>query len=123
LGEPQNNNNPTEIINNNNNNTQEIGRRNSRKLVHEHEDVTVLWNYGVQTDRDVANRTDIMVRNKTASRPGRLLLDVAIPSDRYVTQKEAEKIKIYKFMYRNLPNVEYETLRHTNNHWGHVSCN
>jgi hypothetical protein len=33
--------------------------------VTEHEDVTVLWNQGIQTDREVlANRPDIIIKNK-----------------------------------------------------------
>jgi hypothetical protein len=44
--------------NNNNNN-------NKPKPVTEHEDVTVLWNQGIQTDREVlANRPDIIIKNK-----------------------------------------------------------
>jgi hypothetical protein len=35
------------------------------KPVIEHEDVTVLWNQGIQTDREVlANRPDIIIKNK-----------------------------------------------------------
>jgi hypothetical protein len=35
------------------------------KPVCEHEDITVLWNQGVQTDRKVlANRPDIIIKNK-----------------------------------------------------------
>jgi hypothetical protein len=60
------------------------------KLVCEHEDVTVLWNQGVRTDREVtADRPDIIIKNtkeKTC-----ILIDVAIPAHRNVTQKEAEK--------------------------------
>jgi hypothetical protein len=34
-------------------------------IVTEHEDVTVLWNHGIQTDREVlANRPDIIIKNK-----------------------------------------------------------
>jgi hypothetical protein len=59
------------------------------KPVTEHEDITVLWNQGIQTDREVlANRPHIIVKNnkdKTC-----LLIDVAIPSDKNVIQKEAE---------------------------------
>jgi hypothetical protein len=59
------------------------------KLVTEHEDITVLWNQGIQTDREVlANRPDIIIKNKEKTC---LLIDVAIPSDRNVIQKEAEK--------------------------------
>jgi hypothetical protein len=69
---------------------------NCRKLVlplnpvTEHEDVTVLWNQGIQTDREVlANRPDIIIKNKKDKTC--FLIDVAIPSDKNVIQKEAEK--------------------------------
>jgi hypothetical protein len=48
------------------------------KPVTEHEDVTVLWNQGIQTDREVlANRPDIIIKNKKDKTC--LLIDVAIP--------------------------------------------
>jgi hypothetical protein len=66
------------------------------KPVTEHEDVTVLWNQGIQTDREVsANRPDIIIENKDRTC---LLIDVAIPSDKNIIQKEAEK----KLKYKNL---------------------
>jgi hypothetical protein len=66
------------------------------KPVTEHEDVTVLWIQGIQTDREVlANRPDIIIKNKDKTC---LLIDVAIPSDKNVIQKEAEK----KLKYKNL---------------------
>jgi hypothetical protein len=35
------------------------------KPVTEHENVTVLWNQGIQTDREIlANRPDIIIKNK-----------------------------------------------------------
>ena len=66
------------------------------KPVYEKGDVTVLWNQAVHTDREVtANRPDIIIKNtkqKTCS-----LIDVAIPADRNVVQKEAEKKLKYRF--------------------------
>jgi hypothetical protein len=60
------------------------------KPVYEEGDVTLLWNQAVHTDREVtANRPDIIIKNqkeKTCT-----LIDVAIPADRNVVQKEAEK--------------------------------
>jgi hypothetical protein len=57
------------------------------KPVTEHEDVTVLWNQGIQTDREVlANRLDIIIKNKKDKTC--LLIDVAILSDKNVIQKE-----------------------------------
>lgn len=67
------------------------------KSVCEHEDITVLWNQGVQTDREVlANRPDIIIKNK--QKKTCILIDVSVPSDRNVVQKEAEK----KLKYKNL---------------------
>jgi hypothetical protein len=61
----------------------------------EHEDVTVLWNQGVHTDTEVtANKPDIIIKNKKEKTC--ILIDVAIPVDRNVTQKEAEKKLKYK---------------------------
>jgi len=52
-----------------------------------------------------------------------LLIDTAIPSDRNVTQKEAEwKLRYKTLGYRNSGDVEHETLRHTGNQWGHWNC-
>jgi len=62
------------------------------KPVCEEGDVTVLWNQAVRTDREVtANRPDIIIKNKKEKTC--TLLDVAIPADRNVVQKEAEKKK------------------------------
>jgi hypothetical protein len=60
------------------------------------EDVTVLWNQAVHTDREVtANRTDTVIKNKQKTCT---LIDVAIPADRNVVQKEADK----KLKYNSL---------------------
>ena len=60
------------------------------KPVYEKGDVTVLWNQALQTDREVtANRPDIIIKNKKEKTC--TLIDVAIPADRNVVQKEAEK--------------------------------
>jgi hypothetical protein len=50
------------------------------------DDITVLRNQGIQTDREVlANRPHIIIKNKKDKIC--LLIDVAIPSDRNVIQK------------------------------------
>jgi len=62
------------------------------KPVYEEGDVAVLWNQAVHTDREVtANRPDIIIKNKKDKT--RTLIDVAIPAERNVVQKEAEKLK------------------------------
>ena len=70
------------------------------KTVCELEDVTVLWSQGVHTDREVtANRPDIIIKNKK-EKPC-VMIDVAIPADRNVTQEEAEKKLKYVQMWNN----------------------
>jgi hypothetical protein len=52
----------------------------------QHEDITVLWNQGVQTDMEVlANRPDIIIKNKKDKIC--LLIDVEMPSDRNVIRR------------------------------------
>jgi len=78
------------IINNNNNNN-----NNNNKPVFEERDVIVLWNQAVYTEREVtANRPDIIIKKRKEKRC--TLVDVAIPADRNVVQKEAEKKLKYK---------------------------
>jgi hypothetical protein len=77
--------------------TAENWHSHTPKPVCQHEDVTVLWNQGIQTDRDVlANRPDIIIKNKKDKIC--LLIDAAIPSDRNVIQEESEN----KLKYKNL---------------------
>jgi hypothetical protein len=57
--------------------------------------VTILWNQQVQTDRTIPNnKPDIIIRNN--GKGTCILIDVAIPGDRNVIKKEAEKIPRYK---------------------------
>jgi len=48
-----------------------------------------MWNQAVHTDEVTANRPDIIIKNKKEKTC--TLIDVAIPADRNVVQKEAEK--------------------------------
>jgi len=58
-------------------------------------DVTVLWNQAVHTEREVtAKRSDIIIKNKKEKTC--TLVDVAMPTDRNVVQKVAEKKLKYK---------------------------
>jgi hypothetical protein len=61
----------------------------------QHEDITVLWNQGIQTDREVlASRPDIIIKNMKDKIF--LLIDGAISSDRNVIEKESKKKLKYK---------------------------
>ena len=65
------------------------------KPVCEEGDVTVLWNKAVHTDREFTeNRPDIITKSKKEKTC--TVIDVAIPADRNVVQKEAEKRLKYK---------------------------
>jgi hypothetical protein len=57
--------------------------------------VIILWNQQIQTDRtNPNNKTDIVIRDYEKGTC--MLIDVAIPGDSNVIQKEAEKILKYK---------------------------
>jgi len=65
------------------------------KPVCEDGDITVLWNQAVHTEREVtANRRHTIIKNKKEETY--TLIDVAIPAERNVVQKEAEKNLKYK---------------------------
>jgi hypothetical protein len=53
------------------------------KPVCEYEDVTMLWNQAVHTDKEVmANRPDVIIKNRKDKMC--ILIGVAIPADRNV---------------------------------------
>jgi hypothetical protein len=80
--------------------------------------VTILWNQGVYGDKEV-NRPDIIINNKKEKIC--ILIDVAIPADRNVMQKEAgnKKTKIQMFMYTDIMNVQHEMYDYINYNWNH----
>jgi len=92
------------------------------KPVYEEGDITVLWNQAVHTDREVtANRPEIIIKNKKEKTC--TLIEVAIPADRNVVQKEAEKKSKYKSLIRDTTNVEPEMYDYTSNNWSHWNSN
>jgi len=59
-------------------------------LLCEHEDMTLLRNQVMHSDREVtADRSDIIIKNKKEKMC--LFIDVVIPADRNIIQKDAEK--------------------------------
>jgi hypothetical protein len=87
------------LFNNNNNN-------NNNK-------VTIPWNQQIQTDRTTPNnKPDIVIRNYENETC--MLIDVAIPGDRNVIQKEAEKI----FKYKDLT-IEIQCMWNNWSNWNH----
>jgi hypothetical protein len=69
------------------------------KPVCEHEDLTVLWNQGVHTDREVtANRPDIIIKNNREN----MHTDRCGNTSRQKchTKGSRKETKIQEFMYR-----------------------
>ena len=82
----------------------------------------MLWNQGVHTDIEVTtNRSDII--SKTKKEKMCILIDVKMPADRNVLQKQAEKKQIQVFKYRNIVNVEHEIYDYAGNNWSHWKSN
>ena len=67
----------------------------THKPVYEQENITVLWNQAVHTDRQfITNRPDIIIKNKKEKTC--VLIEVAISEDRNVVLREAENKQKYK---------------------------
>ena len=61
----------------------------------------ILWDFSVQTNNEIqARRPDIVIRDK--SNKICFIIDVAIPGDARVPQKEVEKIEKYNALRREL---------------------
>ena len=59
------------------------------------DDITILWDMSIQTDREIkANRSDIVIKSKMEK--SCLLIDMAIPTDRNTSVKVTEKLSKYK---------------------------
>ena len=65
------------------------------KTVTDNNDVTILWDMPIHTDREIkANKPDIVIKDKKERRC--MLIDVAIPSERNTSVKVTEKLSKYK---------------------------
>ena len=92
------------------------------KPVCDHEDVTVLENQGLHTDREIAaKRPVVVIKNKKEKIC--ILIHVTTPAEENATKKEAEKKLIREFMYRDTTNVELEMYDYTNSNWSHWNSN
>ena len=61
----------------------------------EHKNITVLWDFPINTDRTIkANRPDIVVKDRIEKTC--LLIDMSVPSDKNVAVKEFDKLSKYK---------------------------
>ena len=63
--------------------------------VTENDQVTILWDMPIQTDREItANRPDIVVKDKVNKTC--LLIDMSVPTERNISIKTMEKLSKYK---------------------------
>ena len=75
--------------------TEEKWYKHKPDPVTEGQNATILWDFGINTDRTVrANRPDIVI--KDYNRRTCLLIDMSVPSDRNLSGKELEKLSKYK---------------------------
>lgn len=69
--------------------------RHQPQSVTENEKVKLLWNFEIQTDRRIqARRPDIVLIDKTKKKA--TIIDIAVPDDRNINNKEKEKITKYQ---------------------------
>ena len=64
----------------------------SPKSVEENEEVKLLWDFTIQTDREIHHRRpDIVIQKKKAKET--IIVDIAVPGDSNILQKETEKFE------------------------------
>ena len=64
----------------------------------------ILWNFNIQTDREIHRRKpDILVQRKKER--DTIIVDIAVPRDCNVVQKEVEKRKKYQDLAREIGNL------------------
>ena len=73
----------------------------SPEIVAENEEVKILWDVMVQSDREIrARKPDIAVVNKNER--SCVIIDIALPEDIKVSKKEREKIERYQELKREI---------------------
>ena len=69
----------------------------------------ILWDFHIRTDRVIETRCPVIVLIDNKNQET-LIIDVAIPGDFRIRDKEAEKIiKIPRFCIENMSNAEYKS--------------
>ena len=65
------------------------------QLVIESTEVTILWDFSINTDRKIeANRLDITIKNFEEN--ACIMIDVTVPADKNISLKEFQKLSKYK---------------------------
>jgi len=84
--------------------TKSIWYEHEPQTVSEKDDITILWDMSIQTDRKLkAKRPDIIIKNKKEK--SCLLIDMAIPTNRNSSVRVTEKLFKYKH-----PEIEIEQM-------------
>ncbi|XP_068723790.1 uncharacterized protein [Montipora capricornis] len=75
----------------------------SPKSIEENEEVKLLWNFTIQTDREIhhrSSRPDIVIQKKKAKET--IIVDIAVPGDSNVRQKETKKYEKYQHLVKEM---------------------
>ena len=71
------------------------------KSVEENDEVKLLWDLTIQTDHEVRHRRpDIVIQKKKVKET--IIVDIAVPGDSNITQKESEKYEKYQDLIKRL---------------------
>ena len=74
------------------------------KSVEENEEVKLLWEFTIQTDREIHHRRpDIVIQKKRAKKT--IILDIAVPRGSNVMHKETEKYEKYQDLAREIKRI------------------
>ena len=64
-------------------------------IIEENEEVKLLWDFTIQTDREIHHRRpDIVIQKKKVKET--IIVDIAVPGDSNITHKESESMKSIK---------------------------
>ena len=76
----------------------------SPKSVEKNEEVKLLWDFTIQTDSEIHHRRpDIVIQKKKAKET--IIVDIAVPGDSNVLQKETEKYEKYQDLAREIKRI------------------
>ena len=76
----------------------------SLKSVEENEEVKLLWDFTIQTDREIHHRRpDIVIQKKKAKET--IIVDIAVPGDSNILQKETQKCEKYQHLAREIQRI------------------
>ena len=76
----------------------------SPKSVEENEEVKLLWDFTIQTDREIHHRRpDIVIQKKKAKET--VIVDIAVPGDSNILQKETENCEKYQDLAREIQRI------------------